>query len=281
MSYEHGITPCGTQTITTPRLILRKFTYSDAGSMLRNWASDDEVQDMYGEPAYKTAEAVRELLDKYISRYDQDNALRWAVIEKESGECIGQAAYFLVDENNHFGEIEYCIGRAFQGKGYATEATRAIIGYGFDEVHFHKVQICVRPSNLPSRKVIAKCGFTYNGSLPDYFFRDGGYEDRMFFSITEDEYRCRKQEADETVARITEMEYIFDRASKKIVSPDEAVEDLRSDIGKLESYYTSDLWKEDFAKDEEGSLPSGLKRGVLSEDGIHNLLERYKELFSG
>ena len=103
----------------------------------------------------------------------------------------------------------------------------------------------------------------------------------MFFSITEDEYALQKQSDDETVARIKEMEYIFDRASKKIVSLDDAIEDMRSDINKLESYYTSDLWKEDFAKDEAGDLPPDLKRGVLSEDGIFNLIESYKELFSG
>lgn len=202
MSYGQGINCCGTKTITTERLILRRFTYEDSDSMLRNWASDEEVQDMYGEPAYKTPGAVKELLDKYISSYDEDQALRWAVIEKESGECIGQAAYFLVDKGNHFAEIEYCIGRAFQGRGYATEVTRALIGYGFDEVHLHKVQICVRPSNIPSRKVISKCGFTYNGTLPDYFFRDGRYEDRMYFSITEEEYVGANNFGDKTIARI-------------------------------------------------------------------------------
>jgi len=281
MSYGQGITQCGTKTINTKRLILRRFTYEDSDSMLRNWVSDEEVQDMYGEPAYKTPEAVKGLLDKYILGYTEDCALRWAVIEKESSECIGQAAYFLVDKNNHFAEIEYCIGRAFQGKGYATEATLAIISYGFDEVHLHKVQICVRPSNIPSRKVISKCGFTYNGTLPEYFYRGGRYEDRMFFSITEEEYSEGKAHSDETFARITEMERIFRRASKKIAEVGGEAEDLRSDMAKLEAYYGSALWKEDFAKDEAGELPEDLKRGVLSEDGIYNLLESYKELYSG
>ena len=49
-------------------------------------------------------------------------------------------------------------------------------------------------------------------------------------------------------------------------------------ISELEAYYTSDEWKQDFAADEAGLLPKGLKRGVLSEDGIYNLLEEYKEV---
>ncbi len=185
---EIHMNACGTQTIETERLILRAFTYEDASSMMNNWAGDDYVQKMYGEPSYKTLEKVNKLLDKYIGGYSKKYFFRWAVIEKSTGECIGQIAYFLVDTSGHFGEIEYCIGTAYQGKGYATEATKAVIDYGFNKIGFHKVQICVRPSNAPSKKVIEKCGFTYEGTLRDYFYIDGKYEGRMFFSILEDEY---------------------------------------------------------------------------------------------
>ena len=182
-----GIEPCGTLEIETERLILRQFTYDDADSMRKNWAGLDEVQSMYGEPSYKTPEAVKGLLDQYIGGYRSGFFYRWAIIEKESGECIGQTAYFLVDSNNHFGEIEYCIGTAYQGKGYATEATKAIIDYGFDKIGFHKVQICVRPSNIKSKRVIEKCDFEYEGTLRDYFCIDGEYEGRMYFSILRQE----------------------------------------------------------------------------------------------
>ncbi len=53
---------------------------------------------------------------------------------------------------------------------------------------------------------------------------------------------------------------------------------LRGYIEKLEAYYTSDEWKRDFADDEAGLLPSDLKRGVLSEDGLYDLIEQYKEM---
>ncbi len=45
------------------------------------------------------------------------------------------------------------------------------------------------------------------------------------------------------------------------------------ELGKLSAYYSSDAWKRDYAADEAGLLPKDLKRGVLSEDGIYNLLE--------
>jgi hypothetical protein len=53
---------------------------------------------------------------------------------------------------------------------------------------------------------------------------------------------------------------------------------LQDDIAALEKYYGSDVWRKDLADDEAGRLPKGLKRGVLSEDGIWNLLSDYREL---
>lgn len=179
---SYGLEPCGTLEIETDRLLLRQFKLSDAESACKNWAGCYEVQNEYGEPTYDTPEAAKELLEKYIKGYKNGFYYRWAVIEKESGECIGQVAYFLVDTHNNFGEVEYCIGTEYQGKGYATEAAKAVIDYGFDKIHFHKVQICVRPANIKSKKVIDKCGFEYEGTLRDYFFIDGKYEGRMYFS---------------------------------------------------------------------------------------------------
>ena len=186
------LTHNGTDTITTDRLILRKFEYSDDDSMLRNWIADEKIQSMYSEPVYSTKEEIKELLDKYIGSYERPDYYRWAVIEKASGECIGQIAYFLVDSKNHFAEIEYCIGAEFQCRGYATEATKAVIAFGFDRINLHKVQICTKTINKPSRRVIEKCGFTYEGTLRDYFFMNGEYVGRHYFSILREEYEDKK-----------------------------------------------------------------------------------------
>lgn len=190
------LTHTGTQTIETERLILRRFEYSDCGSVFANWASDEEVQKMYSEPVYSTPEAVKGLLDKYISAYEKEDCYRWAVIERKSGQCIGQIAYFLVDSKNHFAEIEYCIGQQFQCRGFATEAAKAVIDFGFRNMNLHKVQICTKTINAPSKRVIEKCGLTYEGTLRDYFYMDGKYVGRLYFSILRDEYENREVKYD-------------------------------------------------------------------------------------
>lgn len=182
------LTHIGTMKIETERLILRKFQYTDDESMLKYWISDPAIQSMYAEPIYTTKQEVKELIDKYINAYEKDDYYRWAVILKETGECIGQIAYFLVDNKNHFAEIEYCIGTSFQKRGLATEATKAVIKYGFNKINLHKVQICHKSINIASCRVIEKCGFVYEGALRDFFYMDGQYVDRLYYSILKSEF---------------------------------------------------------------------------------------------
>ena len=77
------------------------------------------------------------------------------------------------------------------------------------------------------------------------------------------------------------MEGILDNATQKMDTLEKMIaeyEALQPEIQKLEAYYTSQQWKDDLAMDERGELPEGLKRGILSEDGIYNMLERNREL---
>lgn len=138
------LTHIGTKTIETKRLILRRFEYTDDDAMLKYWVADEKIQSLYSEPIYPTKKEVKELLDKYIGSYEKNDYYRWAIIEKISNECIGQIAYFLVDSKNHFAEIEYCIGSDFQCKGFATEAAKAIISYGFNSMNLQKCRFARR-----------------------------------------------------------------------------------------------------------------------------------------
>ena len=73
----------------------------------------------------------------------------------------------------------------------------------------------------------------------------------------------------EHIERITYFEDIMER----VQAMDSSSPEREKLIGELSDYYNSDEWKRDFAADEAGLLPKDLKRGVLSEDGIYNLLE--------
>ncbi len=90
------LTHNGTKTIETERLILRRFEYTDDTAMLKYWIADEDIQSEYGEPVYTTLPQVEKLVGEYISKYSNPDFYRWAIIEKNSGECIGQIAFCRV-----------------------------------------------------------------------------------------------------------------------------------------------------------------------------------------
>ena len=88
----------------------------------------------------------------------------------------------------------------------------------------------------------------------------------------------------EQTERIRQMELRMERAAKAVMELSVALENyeaVQEDIAALERYYGSEAWKQDYADDEAGLLPADLKCGVLSEDGIWNLLEDVRELNDG
>lgn len=81
--------------------------------------------------------------------------------------------------------------------------------------------------------------------------------------------------------RIKEMEQCLDQATEALAQTEAALNAFKAAqpaIAMLAAYLGSDDWREDLAADERGLLPPDLKRGVLSEDGIWNLLESNREL---
>ena len=81
------------------------------------------------------------------------------------------------------------------------------------------------------------------------------------------------------IERIKRMEQRFNNALAAFKDESAAsLKAVKEDVAELSKYYCSELWKLDFAADEAGNLPPNLKRGVLSEDGIWNLLSDYREI---
>ncbi len=82
--------------------------------------------------------------------------------------------------------------------------------------------------------------------------------------------------------RIQEMERLLDQASEALTAFDEALEEfhrVQDNMQVLDAYYGSQEWLQDFDDDAAGKLPADLKRGVLSEDTLYDLLTDNKDMF--
>ena len=83
------------------------------------------------------------------------------------------------------------------------------------------------------------------------------------------------------IERITRMEQILDEATEAadaLLAALERYQALKPRIDELEAYYTSTLWMQDYRDDSAGRLPQRLKRGVLSEDAVYDLLSTLTEI---
>ena len=90
-----------------------------------------------------------------------------------------------------------------------------------------------------------------------------------------------KNDIDKAVERISRMEGILDKANRVLDELEHSLDEynrIQAEINELDKYYSGRNWKKDFSLDESGQLPKDLKRGVLSEDGIYDMLERNKEI---
>lgn len=78
------------------------------------------------------------------------------------------------------------------------------------------------------------------------------------------------------IQRIKDFEYKFNEVSRVMATLDMALDeyaDIKSYIGDLKGYMESGQWKADFEADERGEIPADVERGILSEDGLYDLLE--------
>ena len=85
----------------------------------------------------------------------------------------------------------------------------------------------------------------------------------------------------EQIERIQHFEMLLDRIAPVLENLEEALdafEGIQEDVKELAAYYEDDDWREDFEADEAGKLPADLKRGVLSEDGIYDVLSDHYAL---
>ena len=85
----------------------------------------------------------------------------------------------------------------------------------------------------------------------------------------------------EQIERIKHFEMLLDRVAPVLGNLEDALETfdgIQDDVKELSAYYESDEWRDDFEADEAGKLPKDLKRGVLSEDGIYDVLSDHYAL---
>jgi RimJ/RimL family protein N-acetyltransferase len=88
------------------------------------------------------------------------------------------------------GKLGYAIAADEWGRGYATEAVRLLVDFGFKQLECHRISAAIGPDNAPSIAVIRKLGFAYEGRLRDHVHTNGAWRDSLLYSLLEHEHRA-------------------------------------------------------------------------------------------
>jgi [ribosomal protein S5]-alanine N-acetyltransferase len=174
--------------LTTERLLLRAFTSRDAPA-LRRLASHREIADtMISIPhPFPDGEAERRIT-RYAEAFGAGTGVHFAITLRADQELIGATELREIDPEHAKAELGLWVAPAWWGHGYATEALRALLTYGFEQVGVNRVSAHHMTRNPASGRVLLKCGFKCEGLLRQEVRKWGVFEDVVLLSILREDW---------------------------------------------------------------------------------------------
>lgn len=146
--------------LTTKRLTLRTLIPSDVSS-LSEWMPDKSMYKYWGKNAGKSDLNPKLLFEKTEK---PTKSFHWGIICNDDGKAIGEMWIYLI-ENDRMAKVAFRMSPAYQGKGYITEALNAVIEFCFTHTELKRLWTDVDIRNIPSVKVLEKCGFSREGHI--------------------------------------------------------------------------------------------------------------------
>ncbi|MGA5363938.1 GNAT family N-acetyltransferase [Streptomyces purpurascens] len=166
---------------------MREFTRDDVADVLAV-IGDDKVTTWLSFDSRDGAQAVA-TIEGTIERARQAPRSEFylGVTKHDDDRVIGFARIGL--SGVQAGKLGYAIAAKEWGRGYATDAARALTTYAFTELGLHRISAAIGPENTASIAVMEKLGFTREGVLRDHVFTNGAWRDSVLYSILEHEWQ--------------------------------------------------------------------------------------------
>lgn len=172
--------------LETDSLALRPLSLNDAEDMFE-YAQDPRVSQYLSWEPHISPEASGEFLRGVLARYIQGVPAPWGIEHRSDQKLIGTCGFLSCNLTHHYADIGYLLAPSYWYHGYATEAARAIIDYGFRELALHRIEAQCRIENQASARVMEKVGMRTEGVLRGRFYLQGQWHDSHMYSITRDD----------------------------------------------------------------------------------------------
>jgi RimJ/RimL family protein N-acetyltransferase len=174
--------------LTTDRLVLRGFTLADAAEVHLHVSDRDVAATTLRIPhPYPEGEAAR-WIETHAITLASGLGVPLAVTERDGGAIVGAIGLEIVREHGH-AELGYWIARAAWGRGYATEAGRAVVDHAFGVLGLARLQAHHMQENAASGRVLEKIGFTREGLGRHAIRKWGVLKDVVFYGMLVEDWR--------------------------------------------------------------------------------------------
>ena len=167
-------------TIQTERLILRPFTYNDA-PRVQELAGAPEIARMTLNIPHPYEDGMAEQwIATHHSTFFEKKGVVLAITLAKSSDLVG-AIGLTAKPPHQRAEMGYWIGVPYWGNGYATEAAKALMAYGFETLNYHKIYAGHLKQNPASGRVMVKAGMVWEGEMVDHAFMDGQFHTLVYY----------------------------------------------------------------------------------------------------
>lgn len=178
------------------KIRLRALSIDDAGDRFaQSLDSISREEFNIGIELPTTVELQKAWLEKYGGCKQVNNMIAFALETREQ-EYAGLATMHSIDERHGKFWFSVLVDRHYRKRGYAEDAVRLILKYGFMERRLHKCNSACASYNTASIQLHRKLGFIQEGRLREEYFYNGEHHDELLFGMTLEEYNAAKHKSD-------------------------------------------------------------------------------------
>jgi ribosomal-protein-alanine N-acetyltransferase len=178
--------------LTTERLILREFSASDWPAVLAYQSNPLYLR--YYEWTSRTPGEVREFVQMFLAQQQEDPRRKFqlAIVLKATGQLIGNCGIRMRSADAHQADIGFELDPRHWGQGYATEAARAVVQFGFTRLRLHRISSWCIADNVGSARVLEKLGMRQEGRLRENEYFKGRWRDTLLYAILGYEWQAQQ-----------------------------------------------------------------------------------------
>jgi [ribosomal protein S5]-alanine N-acetyltransferase len=168
--------------LETHRLVLREFRLDDAEALFKIRSDKRVLMYMDTHPHYSIADSDA-MIRRIIDSFNNKEGLNWVIKEKAAGKMIGYVCYHRLMRECSRAEIGYSLTPVRWGNGYAIEAVKRLVEFGFGEMNLHSIEANVNPDNAASIKLLEKIGFKKEAHFRENYLFNGIFLDSAIYCL--------------------------------------------------------------------------------------------------